>query len=512
MLDQYATIAGLSQLHFRHFVKFFWNCVCQDDFKPAYFVDVICEHLQAVKDGQIKRLAVACPIKHGKSTLTQILFPAYLWVHDPSLRMLTVSHGENLAIDFCAQTRDLIAHPLYQNCFGQRYQITDEQNAKSFYRTSHLGYRRALGTHSNTSGTTADIILSDDILDYKKAKSELERQSVKDYWTGTLTQRIAEGNGKDRILLIGHRVHEDDVFNLVWETYGNDGTWTYLVLPAEAQPYVTNSYYNGIGWKDTRLEGELLNESRYPKEVLDERKKNLRHEYHCLFNQDPSPASGDLFKPEWFRYYTEVMDEEEAYNLDGRLVKKSKAIRFMTVDTAVTTEAHSDYTVCQVWDIIHQDMVLVHQTRQKLDGHLLVGTVESVVNLYRPEFVVCEKEFVGQFVIDQLRAKDIFVRPFRAKGHGDKLARAVAAEIRLEAGRIWFPTNKPFVADLEREILSFPNGLHDDQVDCLAMAAIQCDRYMGKAERELTEEEKQEKAQKEAQDLFQAMLFADCPF
>ncbi|OWK46609.1 phage terminase large subunit [Fimbriiglobus ruber] len=423
--------------------------------------------------------------------------------------MLTVSHGERLAMRDAAATRDLINHPLYQQYFGGLYTLTADQNAKGFYTTNKMGSRLALGVQSNVSGQNADMILADDILDYDKAKSEVERQNVKDFWTGTLTQRLAIGNNKDRILLIGHRVHEDDVFNLVYDTFGNSGEWTYLVLPAEGNPTVTNSYHNAIGWKDKREEGELLNEERFPREVLDNKKKEMRHKYQCLFNQDPAPSGGDLFKPQWFRHYTE---DATHYNLGGKLVEKSKAWRFATVDTAVTVAAHSDYTVCQVWSVIGQDMVLVHQLRKRLDGNRLIPALNEVYQSYQPQFLVIESEFVGKFVQDQLKALNVPVKSFRTSGQGGKETRAVAAEIRVEAGRVWFPSNQPWVSELERELLSFPHGKHDDQVDALAMAAIQADKYLGKLEPELTPEELREKSQREADRMFKEMLFSGLPF
>lgn len=511
-MAQQATIEvarTLSLYSFRQFVQIFWNSVSNDKFCGGLIVDAICEHLEALNLGKTKRLAVACPIRHGKSIITSVFFPVWLWLHDPTLRILTVSHGERNAHRDSLKSRQLIDSPLFQQIYGSYFKLALDQNQKGFYQNDKLGFRLALGSGSATSGADADIVIADDILDYDAAKSEAERENVKDYFNGTLCQRVVMGNGKDRILLVGHRVHEDDVFADVFGTHGNTGDWSYLVLPAEAQPDITNGFKNATGWKEPRREGELLNPERFPLAVLNNKKKELRHKYYCLFQQDPSPASGDLFKAEWFRYWNE---DATHYNLNGRFVPKDKCWRFATVDTAITVNANSDYTVCQVWDVIGNDMVLVDQMRQKLDGNRIIPALKAMNDMYKPQFMVIEKEFVGEFVIDQLRALNVPVKKFRSSGQGNKETRAVAAEIRMEAARVWFPSNAGWMTETQKEIVGFPNGKHDDIVDCLSMAAITCNKYHGELVRELTEAEKIEKAKQQEIDKFNKILNANTLF
>lgn len=508
-LDIVDLIRTLGAESFRDFVEGFWRCVSNDQFRGGYLVDAVCEHLQAVADGQIKRLAVACPIRHGKSLLTSVMFPAFAWVKDPGLRIISASCGEDLAGRDSLRTRHLLSSPLYRKCYGDRFTLLDDQNTKLYYANDKGGHRRAVGTGTQTTGLDADWIVVDDLLDYKKAKSEAERRNAIDFYSTVLSKRVVHGTGKDRIIVAGHRVHEEDLFSHIWNIYGNDGTWTYLVLPAEAKPSVTNSYHNGIGWIDTRTEGELLNPERFPLSVIESEKKSLRHEYHCLYQQDPTPASGDMFKPEWFRHWTET---ETHYVLGSRRVLKEGAWRIGVVDTAVTVGMSSDYTVCQIWDVIGDDAILVDQLRGKFDGNRIIPALTAFTRAYGPQFVSVEAEFIGRFVIDQLRAEGVSVRPFKAKGQGDKETRAIAAEIRTEAGRVWFPSGKDWVSDLERELLSFPNGSHDDQVDCLSMLAILADKYRGKVLPEVTPEEAEAKKRDDQIKEFERKLWAGMPF
>ena len=119
--------------------------------------------------------------------------------------------------------------------FGSFFKLDDDQNAKGFYTTNHKGTRVALGVGSNTNGQDADIVIADDILDYDDAKSATARENVIDYWSGTLSQRLALGSGKDRIVHCGHRVHEDDTFDHIWQTHGNSGEWSLSCPPGRSQ-------------------------------------------------------------------------------------------------------------------------------------------------------------------------------------------------------------------------------------------------------------------------------------
>jgi predicted phage terminase large subunit-like protein len=53
---------------------------------------------------------------------------------------------------------------------------------------------------------------------------------------------------------------------------------------------------------------------------------------------------------------------------------------------------------------------------------------------------------------------------------GDKIMRAMAQTPQMEAGRVYIPARTPWRADFENELMKFPNGKHDDQVDSVGQA------------------------------------------
>lgn len=503
-------LVKLTASDFRLFVRRMWPAVSSDPFIAGYHLDAICEHLQAIADGLISRLCMNVAVRHSKSLLTSVFFPAWSWVQSPERRIITASYSQVLTIRDAVRTRQLLESDLFQSYFG-KIQFNDDTNRKDYYANTSNGHRLSVSIGSRTAGFDADLIVADDIHDFATRTSEAERNKAIDYFETALCSRLVY-TGKQGIVLAGHRIHDDDVYARLRAKYGDDGSWTWLTLPEEYSPKFSG-WYNGIGWKDKRAEGELLWPERFNDKILNDEKKRYRHEYSAIFLQEPTPAEGTLFKADWFRYYTTEEDEHGRYYiLDGKKYDQSKAWRFSVCDTAISTNTGADYTVCQVWDVIGPYLVLVDQIRKRLDGSKIVPTLADFVTKHEAQFLSVEREFVGKFVIDQLRERNIICKPFEAKGHGNKETRAVAGEIRMEGLTVFFPNGSSWVAALEKELLAFPNGQHDDQVDCLSMACILAEKYRGKAEVVETPAEAEVRVKREADDKFNRILWAGAPF
>jgi predicted phage terminase large subunit-like protein len=497
----------LATAKFSHFVRLCWPAVSSDKFTPGYHLDCIVEHLQAVAEGQIDRLVINVAVRHSKSLLCSVLWPVWLWVRTPALRVITGSYSQQLTVRDAIRSRQLLESDLFKQHFPP-IQLVDDSNRKDYYSTTSKGHRLSVSIGSRTAGFDADVIVADDIHDWQTRTSEAERTKAIDYFITGLMSRFVD-KGKERAVLAGHRCHEDDVYARLRQQYGDDGTWTWLVLPEEYDSKFS-SWYNAINWKDRRSEGELLWPERFNETVVAGEKKRYRHEYSAIFLQEPTPAEGTLFRKDWFKYWSE--DAEGNYVLDGKRYPKASAWRYTTVDTAVSTSDTACYTVALTWDVIGQEKILVSMLRKRLDGAKIVPALARVYEELNPQFLCVEKEFVGKFVCDQLRERGVTVKPFSAKGHGDKETRAVAAEISMESGHVWFPANATWLGELEKEVLAFPNGTYSDAVDCLSMACILADKHKGRAEDPLTPEQQEQKVKKEAEERFTKMLWQGCPF
>src|SRR5690606_15313069 len=69
------------------------------------------------------------------------------------------------------------------------------------------------------------------------------------------------------------------------------------------------------------------------------------------------------------------------------------------------------------------------------------------------------------------------------KSERDKWSRSEIASTMIRNGRVFFPRNAPWLDEWEHELIVFPNGSYDDQVDTLSYAAIVADERRSKPKR-----------------------------
>lgn len=495
--------ANLCANSFIDFVQMFWPIVSTDTYVHGYHIDAICEHLQAMAEGKIKKLLCNVAVRHSKSLLFDVFYPAWSWVREPDRRFITATYSKSLSDRDALRSRRLIESPQFQRLFSGQFKLSGMDRV-DWYETNKGGYRLSVSTGASTQGKDADTIIADDLMDFATRKSEAERTAALDYWNTVLSGRLVL-TGREQLILCGHRVHEEDVFGDVRKTYGDDGSWTYLVLAEEHRPC---TWFNGLGWKDKRAEGELLWPKRYDPPALDTERKRYRHDYHLIFQQDPTPREGNLFSPKWFQYYEDCGD---TYKLNGKHFRKDACWRIATSDLAVGEKLTNDYTVVQIWDVLGPHIILVDQIRRHLNGVQLVPALMAMYQTYQPAFIAVEQVAMQNIVIDELRAAGVMMKPMpRTK---DKEARSVSAQIKMQAKQVWLPQDQPNTADFQNELLAFPLGRHDDMVDCLsdACALSAMGTYGPAADPMLEPEDQKKREQADVETHFKNLLMADLP-
>jgi predicted phage terminase large subunit-like protein len=189
--------------------------------------------------------------------------------------------------------------------------------------------------------------------------------------------------------------------------------------------------------------------------------------------------SEGLFARSWFRYYRKRRD---GYDLGNRTVESNACARFGTVDVAGTEQrsgSHDpDWTVIQVWDLASTgELILVDQWRSRVSTPEVESAVLRMVKQYEIPWIGIEAAGIGLAVVQSLRRRGLAVRALKASGN--KIVRSQAAQIRMEAGTVFFPAESNWLAELETELSLFPSAPHDDQVDALSYAALWAQRSAG---------------------------------
>src|SRR3990172_3764375 len=149
-------------------------------FKYNWHIGLISEYLVALTMLQIQNLIINIPPRHMKSLQTMVIWPTWVWIDEPTSRWITGSYSLKLAIRDTLKSRRIIQSDWYQMHFGDRWQLTGDQNEKSRYENNKTGLRMAFGMDSQLTGEGGDFIGVDDSLKAQDADSDAEREKVND--------------------------------------------------------------------------------------------------------------------------------------------------------------------------------------------------------------------------------------------------------------------------------------------------------------------------------------------
>jgi predicted phage terminase large subunit-like protein len=432
-------------------------------FQSNWHIDAISEHLEAVTAGQIRDLAINIPPRHGKSNEVSVFWPTWCWTHSAFLKWLYTSYALQLSLRDSVYCRRLIESPWYRARWGHRFKLTSDQNQKGRFDNDQHGYRLATSVGGAATGEGGDIIVCDDPHNVEEAESEVVRESTIEWWDQTMSTRLNDPKTGRRVVVM-QRVHERDLTGHILE----QGGWDHLCLPAE---YEGRRRATSIGWVDPRqTAGELLWPDRFGHTEIAKLKKILgSYAAAGQLQQRPSPAEGGLIKKSWWQYYTEVPK-----GLDKLLFCWD--CTFKDADT-------SDYVVGQAWGLSGAHCYLLDQTRGQWDITETIRQIRAlrakwvaVSGLTRDPSaiprVLVEDKANGSAIISVLRHEvpGIIAWPPKGRRMDSKEARVQAVAPLIEAGQVWLPKGQGFSEQLVDEAAGFPNGAHDDAIDCCAHA------------------------------------------
>lgn len=417
--------------------------------KWGWALDAICEHLEAVTRGQIKRLLMNVPPGCMKSLLTGVIWPAWEWgpVGQATNRFLGTSYKQDLAVRDNLKCRRLIESPFYQERWPLA--LLSDQNTKTKFENERLGVREAMAFTSTTGGR-GDRVLLDDPLSADEANSPADLEHAERTFLEALPTRV--NNDQSAIVVIMQRLHERDTSGIILtKELGYD----HLCLPMEFEP--DRKCYTSIGFEDPRTEdGELLFPERYPREYVDELKRTLgSYASAGQLQQRPSPRGGGIFRDEWWQYYGRVPE------LDWVCIY---------VDTAQKTKEQNDFTVFEAWGKTKKGKAcLLDLHRGKWEAPDLVRMAKSFYNKHKKAHGVplramkVEDKVSGTGLIQTLKREGYAVLPIQRDR--DKVSRAYDTAPHVEAGNVLLPQNAEWLNDFLREASQFPAAAHDDQID-----------------------------------------------
>ncbi len=419
------------------------------------------DHLALLNDrlgqlarGEIKRLMVFMPPRHGKSYLCSQYFPAW-YIGAFRGRVILTSYEATFAATWGRLARNVLTEwgpPVWNVRVAQDSSAADHWELEG--ANGQHGVMFTAGVGGAITGKGASLLVIDDpVKNMEEAQSATMREKAWQWYTSTAYTRL-EPDG--RILVIQTRWHEDDLSGRILKhgrEQGDSEPWHVLSLPAiaeadEAHPITGDAPY-------TRREGAPLWPSRFSAERLAAIRADVGGKvWAALYQQHPTPDGGLIWHREWFRTYRD-------------LPTLTRTIQ--TIDTAFKTGIASDYSVIATWGATETDFYLLDVWRARVEFPDLKRAILAQAAKHKPSAVLVEDAASGQSALQELR-RETALPLMPVKPTGSKEGRAAAVSPLAEAGKVWLPESAPWLADWLEEHVAFPMAAHDDAVDTTSMA------------------------------------------
>lgn len=412
-------------------------------FMSSKIEDFLADRLLTDSGNPAKILCLSMPVQHGKSVFLTQSLPSYYMGKNPSDRIILVSYGEDLARTFGRKNREKInefGKELFNIVFSKE-QDTDLEIA------SHKGTIISRGILSGITGQSADLVVIDDpIKNRQEAESETYRQRLYDEFLSSIYTRLS---AKGKIIIIQTRWHIDDLIGKI--ATDMQDKMVYYNIPLEAE--------------ENDILGREIGDALFPeigkdKAWLESTKKVYvskegQRAWLSLYQGRPVLQEGNLIKREYFKYYSVIPDKFDE-------IIQSWDMTFKDSDG-------SDYVVGQVWGRKGVNKYLIDMVRARMDFTATLNSVVEMTMRYPQAYVkLIEDKANGSAIISVLSQKIEGIMPITPKE--SKLARVQAVLPMLEGGNVYLPANAIWMEEFLDECSQFPNGKHDDMVDCMSQA------------------------------------------
>lgn len=453
-----AAVKVLCERSLRDFVRHAWHVLePATPLLPGWHIDAICEHLEAQTRGQLKRLVVNMPPRHGKSLLVTVFWPAWEWATRPATQWIFSSYAQTLSTRDSRKCRRLILSPWYRALWGGRYQLTSDQNAKLRFENSSTGVRLATSVGATGTGEGGDRIVVDDPHKRGDVDSPTKRGRVLTWWDEEMSTRGNSAASTETVVM--QRLHHQDLSGHLLES----GLYEHLCLPAEYEP---RTHVTAIGFEDPREErGDLLWPARFDREGIEDLKARLGSPYAVAgqLQQRPTPREGGIIKAAWVRRIARKdLPEFEVVIQSWDFSHGSKS------DSA-------SFCVGEVWGAVGPDHYLIHQTRERMHLPEMMDGVR-VMTTHHPEAFqkVIENKAHGRAILETMHEEIEGLIPFDP-GTASKVERLEAVAPIFRNGHVyvvedvdWFDGPGGWLF----ELTNFPNTQFDDQVDATTQALL----------------------------------------
>ncbi|RPH64978.1 MAG: terminase [Acidobacteria bacterium] len=451
-----------------NFIRMLWPVVEPGrEFIRGWAIDAICEHLEAVTSGEIKRLLINVPPGFMKSLATCVFWPAWEWGprNRADLRYIFAGYVGSLTVTNNMKLRRLVESDTYQALWGNRVKLADDQNAKTMFENTRTGFALATSVGGAVMGKRGDRAILDDPNNTKDVDSDAKLDGALQFLTEVLPTRVNDEQTFAQVTIM-QRTGDRDVSGHILSSHFGD---VHLCIPMEwrtGHPYIAYAHKpTAISWSDPRtVDGELAFPERFSREGVDALKIQLASwggDYAVAgqLDQLPIPRGGGMFAEEWFDQVCEL-DEVPAGGVTVRSWDFAGSVRKTSPFTASTKIKRAP----------NGKLYLLDVTCDRIEAAGLEDHVAMTCNADAQDTIIDVPQDPGQAGKVQVSA---MARRFHGRtflfspesGSKEHRAQPIASQCKAKnlilVRGAW---NRGFV----NEAKSFPRGMFKDRIDALS--------------------------------------------
>ena len=424
--------------------------------EPAEHHLLLIDALEKVECGEIRRCMFLLPPGAAKSTYVSVVFPSWYLGKRKNREIICTSYGASLPKKFGRRCRTIVSSEEYKDIFG--FGLDESNAAVDDWSLENGGHFYAIGVLGGVTGNRADGLICDDLIKGREdADSIVVRDKTWEAYKSDHRTRLKPGGF---ICFVATRWNEDDPCGRILpEDYNGESGWiegrdgeSWYVICIQAECERADDPLN-------RKIGEFL----WPEWFTGDHFKNEKivqgpRNWNALFQQRPAPEEGNFFKAEWIRYYDE----------------RPKHLRFYGASDYAVTKDDGDYTVHGVGGVDpDDDLYIIDWWRRQTASDIWIESFLDLSDVWNPLQWAEEKgqiiKSLEPFIKKRILERESYVTRIQFASSNDKITRAQAIRARFAQGKVYLPRNAAWTAELVREILLFPAGRNDDQVDVLSL-------------------------------------------
>lgn len=426
----------------------------------------VCKALEdMVVHDKFRQLIFVMPPRHGKTELTTKRLSAWVSGLHPDWDIAVASYSDTMAEDMGADTRAILTSAAHKQVFPS-YRLRRGGTSKSNIQTETGGRLVFVGRGGALTGRGMHLGIGDDLFkDHEEARSQTIRDQAWNWFTKVfMTRRM----GRKLVILTFTRWHPDDIIGRITDPenpYYNAieaEKWKIIRLPAIAEDD------DPIG----RKPGEALWPTRYDLDFLQSQQRLDPLGFSALYQQRPTVADGILFRREALQFYT-----PDQLPTDLRIYAAS--------DHAVGTKQRNDPSCLLKVGVDRQNNIyLLECDWRRMASDVAVEAMLGMMRgQHKPLYWWAERghisKSIGPFLRKRMEETATYINLIEVTPAVDKEQRAQSIAGRFAMGKVFFPKNAWWTEKAINELLSFPNGTHDDFVDALAYIGLGLESQYG---------------------------------